>query len=54
MEDDLFDAVLLFVFLRDQGVVVSHPDLILLSAVAIPAETHRGMNGRRLEEEEGV
>lgn len=37
MEDDLIDTVLLFMLLWDQGVVVAHPDFVLLGAVSIPA-----------------
>ena len=44
MEDNLIDTILLFVFLRDEGVVVAHSNFILLGAVSVPAERNRGMD----------
>lgn len=41
MEHNLIDTILLFIFLRDEGVVISHSNFILLGAVSIPAENCR-------------
>lgn len=44
VEDNLIDAVLFFIFLRDEGVVVAHSNFILLGAVSVPGERNRGMD----------
>lgn len=44
VQDNLIDAVLLFVFLKDEGVVVTHSNFILLGAVSIPAGINTGMD----------
>lgn len=43
MEDNLVHAVLCFIFLGDEGVVVSYSDFVLLGAVSISAERNQEM-----------
>lgn len=38
VQDDLINAILLFILLRNKGVVVPQSDFILLGAVSIPVE----------------
>lgn len=54
MKHNLINAILLFIFLGDKGVVVAHSDFILLSAVSIPAKRNSGIDPKRPFEKEGV
>lgn len=54
VEDNLINGVLLFVFFRDEGVVVAHSNFILLGAVSISADRNGGKDRQRPLEKEGL